>query len=606
MGPGRTSRRLLLAVVTVVAALLGAAGARAAAPLSIKVDGNHFVNGDGTTIRLLGVDRTSSEYGCVDGYGYDDGHFDDADAAAVASWHANAVRIPLNEDCWLGINGQPNNSQNPLPNPQLTQAGYQQEIENYVAALNAHGIYAILDLHWTAPGSQVALEQQPMPDADHSVAFWTSVASAFRNDPAVVFDLFNEPFDPTDPKSGSDQHPADAVSWSCWDSGGCSTQGYDQNGTPTSTYPVAGLQQLLDAVRASGATQPVMLGGLDYANDLSGWLAHEPADPLHQEAASFHNYMGKTCDDVSCWNSVIAPVAAAVPVVTGEFAEDDFDEAQCHEGSSTFDDDYMNWADANGVSYLAWAWIVLSPQEQDGDGCSAYFLIDDYDTHPPSSPNGVAVHDHLAALFAAGDGLAGGSGPIGGTGGPTTTPPGGTTTPPGPTGTPPGATTTPTGGTTGTGSGASSGAGVSGLRRFATRLAANGRTVRFTLTSAAPANGTVTAVTAARYRSRGSRRRVTLGTASFQLKAGRATAVVLHLDRAARRLLGAHPRPHGAGHGHAARRPARVHRDSPHGPLRQALSGGPPAARRIRPRRRPRRASRAGRRRSSAGARCRP
>lgn len=47
------------------------------------------------------------------GLGYDGGHMDDADAAAVASWNANAVRVSLNEDRWLGINGQPNNSQDP-------------------------------------------------------------------------------------------------------------------------------------------------------------------------------------------------------------------------------------------------------------------------------------------------------------------------------------------------------------------------------------------------------------------------------------------------------------------------------------------------------------
>ena len=82
-------------------------------PLSIAIQGNHFVNGAGQTIRLLGVNHPSSEYACVDGFGYNDGHQDDADAAAIASWNANAVRVPLNEDCWLGINGQPNSSQGP-------------------------------------------------------------------------------------------------------------------------------------------------------------------------------------------------------------------------------------------------------------------------------------------------------------------------------------------------------------------------------------------------------------------------------------------------------------------------------------------------------------
>ena len=79
------------------------------------------------------------------------------------------------------------------------------------------------------------------------------------------------------------------------------------------------MQAIVTAIRAIGATEPIMLGGLSYANDLSGWMANEPTDPDNQLAASFHNYYGETCDTTSCWNSTIAAVAAHVPVVTGEF-----------------------------------------------------------------------------------------------------------------------------------------------------------------------------------------------------------------------------------------------------------------------------------------------
>ena len=46
---------------------------------------------------------------------------DAATAAAIASWQMNAVRIPLNEDCWLGINGAP---------AAYSGANYQTAIEN--------------------------------------------------------------------------------------------------------------------------------------------------------------------------------------------------------------------------------------------------------------------------------------------------------------------------------------------------------------------------------------------------------------------------------------------------------------------------------------------
>jgi hypothetical protein len=401
-----------IAALASLSLLTGTHAVAAKVPLSIKVVRNHFVNGSGRTIRLLGVNRPSSQFGCVDGFGYDDGHFNDSDAAAIASWGANAVRIPLNEDCWLGINGQPNSNEG--ADPPLTRDGYRLEIENYVHTLAAHGIYAILDLDWTAPGSQVALEQQPMPDFDNSPAFWTSVASAFKTNRTVVFDLFSAPFDATDRRSGTDTNVHDKVTWNCWKTGtkngsnggvDCFTAARDENGARTTTYRVAGMQTLVNAVRNTGAKQPIMIGGLDFANDLGDndhgqqWLTHRPHDPVNQEAASFHNYMGRQCDTATCWKNSIAPIAAHVPVVTGEFAENDFDESHCqHKTPTTFDAQYMNWADSAGVSYLATGWIVETEAEKDANDCHAFFLINSYSTHTPAQPNGVAVHTHLHVL----------------------------------------------------------------------------------------------------------------------------------------------------------------------------------------------------------------
>jgi hypothetical protein len=510
--------RLLCAAAGIACALFvwlfaQAPSQAATVPLSISIQGNHFVNGTGQTIRLLGVNHPSSEYACVDGFGYNDGHQDAADAAAVASWNATAVRVPLNEDCWLGLNGQPNSSQGP-PQP-LTMAGYRQAVEDYVSALNAHGLYAILDLHWTAPGAQVAMEQQPMPDA-HSTDFWQSVATTFKSNPAVVFDVFNEPFDPTDPKSGDDGNASDAVTWGCWESGTkpdavgggappvpCDTQAYDSNGNPTTRYQIVGMQTLVNTIRATGATQPVMVGGLDYANDLTQWADHAPDDPLNQEAASFHNYMGKACDNVACWNSTIAPLAANVPVVTGEFDEDNYLEPKCAtQTPSTFDTDYMTWADQHGVGYLAWGWWVLSQGEKDDAGCSAFYLLSNYDG-TPAPPNGTALHDHLLSLPASGV-----------TGGPP------------PTGTGPGATKP-----------------AVKLKTFSASVQSGGASVVFTVRSVQSCTGKLTGQTTNKYVvGKGKRRVVSLGAARFSLKAGKAKRVTLKLSAPSRKLLKAHHR----------------------------------------------------------------
>jgi hypothetical protein len=256
---------------------------------AVRVAGNEFVDRSGRPLRLLGVDRSGTEYACVQGWGIFDGPSDQASVAAMAAWHIDAVRIPLNEDCWLGINGV------------ATQYGgtaYQHTVEAYAAELQAAGLVAVLDLHWNAPGATPATGQQVMADADHSPAFWSSVATAFRSVPGVVFDLYNEPHD---------------ISWSCWLSG-CTTAG---------GWRAAGMQQLLDAVRSVGATQPVLTGGIGWSGDLSQWLANDPTDPLHQLAASLHIYNFSGCNAAACWDRTVAPVAAQVPVVTGELGEDD-------------------------------------------------------------------------------------------------------------------------------------------------------------------------------------------------------------------------------------------------------------------------------------------
>jgi hypothetical protein len=319
-----------------------------AAPLSISVSGNHLINGSGQTIRLLGVNRSGTEYACIQGWGLFDGPNDAISVAAMAAWHINAVRIPMNEDCWLNINGV---------NPLYGGAPYQTAIHSYVNLLHQFGIYAILDLHWNAPGAAKATGQEVMPDADHAPAFWTSVATFFKSDPAVLFDLYNEPHD---------------ISWSCW-LNGCTSPGWQ----------TAGMQSLVTAVRLTGAAQPIMVGGLAWANDLSGWYANKPADPANALVASFHNYNFNVCDP-TCWNNTVAPLAAQVPVVTGELGEND-----C---AHTYIDQYMPWADAHGISYLGWTWDTW-------DCANGPALISNYDGTPTAF--GIGFRDHLASLVGA-------------------------------------------------------------------------------------------------------------------------------------------------------------------------------------------------------------
>lgn len=134
---------LALAAVPLAAVPVATAPSAAATPAPyVAVKGNRLVNASGATIRLLGVDRSGAEYMCLGGSKIFDGPTGPTAVAAMAAWHINAVRVPLNEDCWLGINGVSSS---------VSGAKYQQAIEKYVATLQSYGIIVILDLHWAAP-----------------------------------------------------------------------------------------------------------------------------------------------------------------------------------------------------------------------------------------------------------------------------------------------------------------------------------------------------------------------------------------------------------------------------------------------------------------------
>jgi len=291
--------------------------------------GNQIYDGS-KAIRLLGVDRPGTEYECGNGDGIFDGPNDQASITAMLTWDINAVRIPLNEDCWLSLNGV---------SASYSGANYQSAIGAYVTLLLGNGIYPILDLHWTEDAGAKATGQQPMPDAN-ATAFWTSVAGMFKSQNKVIFDLFNEPY----PDMNMDATSA----WQCWGSTTSTT-------CPGVSYEIVGMKGMLAAVRNAGANNFVVLGGIEYSNDLSQWLAYAPTDT--NIGVSWHVYTNSNYTSSHSLSSDAAPVLAKVPIVATEIG--DYSTPPACNGQ--FITTVMDYLDAPGAgipaqSYLAWSW----------------------------------------------------------------------------------------------------------------------------------------------------------------------------------------------------------------------------------------------------------
>lgn len=387
----RLDVRLLAAALFALSLALSplAAEARAAVPLEpVHVEGARLVDASGRSVVLRGIDRSGTEYMCAQDAGIFDGPVDLGSVVAMREWRSNAVRLPLNEHCWLGIDDG-------APTPTLVGETYRQAIESHVDLLLANGLYVILDLHWSAPAGKNADRLRPMPNTSYSVEFWTSVADRFKHDGRVIFDLYNEPV-PNNNRSDATDDEA-RRSWECWRDGGTAScdasLGLGDAASVMAASETVGMQALVNAVRTTGASNVIMLGGIQFANTLwsnaaRNWLAYRPADPLANLLASVHVYPGNWCMDVACYEREIAPVAAQVPVVVAEFGA-----AGCDSATVTWLDTLMSWLDARSTGYLAWTWDT---PHSGNDPCRVIKLLLAYDG--TATPFGQVVKDHLATL----------------------------------------------------------------------------------------------------------------------------------------------------------------------------------------------------------------
>src|SRR5882762_4126612 len=147
-------------------ALLGALApsfvpaAVAAAPagkpvLAARVSDGRLVSADGKALILRGVNVSGLEDYAIQGWAWNGEHThyepwggDRPRWPAILGWHANAVRIPLNEASWLGLTTYDHDGK-----PRQADPGrnYQSTVINSVREANAAGLYVILDLHWSGP-----------------------------------------------------------------------------------------------------------------------------------------------------------------------------------------------------------------------------------------------------------------------------------------------------------------------------------------------------------------------------------------------------------------------------------------------------------------------
>jgi aryl-phospho-beta-D-glucosidase BglC (GH1 family) len=274
------------------------------------------------------VDRPSLEWSpSGDHVGLDD-------FGKMAEWHANIVRVALNQDFWLS-------------GAALYDPGYADRVDGAVHDAEAAGLDVILDLHWSDRGNlavdnlqgqnQVGTSNQQQMADQNSKQFWSEVAARYKDDGRVLFELYNEP---------------NKIPWDVWLHGGTVEE-----------YTAVGMQELYDTVRATGANNLVIAGGLDWAFNLAA-VRSSPLDGYNVMYAS-HVY-DKIDNAPKAWEASFGYLGSQdiAPVILTEFGDPT---KNC---TGAWDSNLIAYADARHISWTAWAWYP--------SGCSFPALIADW------------------------------------------------------------------------------------------------------------------------------------------------------------------------------------------------------------------------------------
>jgi hypothetical protein len=323
-------------------------------PMCLHTKGKKVLDAGGKPVWLYGVNIASLEWSTGGE------NIEESVNRAINDWKVNLIRLPLAQDYWFGK----------TTNQTDGGAAYRILVDKLVDACAAGRVYINLDLHWSDCGRWVneggTLGQHSMPDKN-SITFWQDMATRYKNQPNVIFDLYNEPHD---------------VSFAIWRDGGTVTEKPDRKkpGQAKVVYEGAGLQMLYDAVRATGATNVVAVAGLDWGYDLSGVLrgyAVKGSNLIYET----HPYQEK-----KNWDKCFGETSWKYPVYMGEWGF-----GKRNTNGLGYAQNLMQYAQKHKLHWTAWDLHTTAGPP----------LIKNWDYEPTVS--GQFVKEQLAAAAAARD-----------------------------------------------------------------------------------------------------------------------------------------------------------------------------------------------------------
>jgi len=290
-------------------------------PLEIKVVGNRLRNTQNQEVWLQGVNA-----GGLETLPHDTQMIKSV-VVAIEQWNANCVRVPMNETFWYGKS----------PYQKDDGKEYRAIIDQIITLAANRGAYVVIDLH-----------RYRAPKPEHA-EFWRDFASQYKNHPAVLFDLLNEPH---------------GISWEVWKNGGHVDEptAKDESAFLTADekqknqgFESIGMQAMIDAVRSTGAKNIVIAGGVFWCNDLSGITQ---GYALEDTTGNGIVYSWHTYNWHKDWEAKVLATAQQHPILLGEVGADinkmSFIPADDQEDPYTWVPDMLGFIQKHRLNWTGW------------------------------------------------------------------------------------------------------------------------------------------------------------------------------------------------------------------------------------------------------------
>jgi len=288
----------------------------------LRVVGNKIVNAR-TEVKVIlrGVNRSGLEYSSPADPLSSAGISEREITEIVEHWGATIIRLPFNQE-WA------------LETPGYDPQPYRTAIEAVVEMAACRGAYTLLDLQWldarnirgTVSGQPNYVAPLPNPD---SISLWEQLAAIWRDEPAILFDIFNEPHDVL---------PDDHVP----------VLGIREDGsTFTRLHRSVGkrgwhawARQLVRAIRRVHQDALIFVPGTDWAYD----LRDHPLAGVAGVVYSTHVYPAKRLP----WDKAFGELAEIAPVFVGEWGGGDEDLA--------WGQRLLSYLEQRHIGWTAWSW----------------------------------------------------------------------------------------------------------------------------------------------------------------------------------------------------------------------------------------------------------